>query len=702
MAADNEKRPGAESPGARESGNARGDAGAHINSSPQGGQSLIALHRGTGLDAAKMVFVTTETSDADALHNVGLHAVAPSSLDAIEHTDWRALAGKNVTLVPRSTKPSILASIRSGDALLALTPKPHVQAMRIPNSPPDGGVAEWIEQARARGLVGSKAGTAFGDLLDLHVNSFEDFAAPFRDAVPPPPKPDDIPQHDAHLRQFFDAVLGPDDGGVIELRMLFDPKTEGPRRPPLAIRFYKTIDELIAVLPDAMAAAEEKNGGLFFGAKRRKNAGSGTAADVVAGSAAWADVDSKLFPGGEAEAYQRLNAFPLRPSIFVVTPGGFHLYWLMKEDCEPAENELINKGIAKAIGADHAFDLPRVLRIPYTFHRKDPESPKLVTIKELNAERRYNASELLDAIRLLGIDPAKPKEKADTESTTEVNLPANILSMGMTKAASDLVYNDKKILPLFLGTGKEKVGNDGKARDTSESGYDFSLVFALIRKGLTNPVDLATAMVNRPDGHARGKGREYVARTIRVALEKLSSASATAIGIKPESVDIFDSEPPTYRFVIRGKEIRMSSGDIGSKKRFCQRVLEALHFLPEIPTSKDAPWSAFLNGWLKNAVHKEMPPEASSEGALREVVEDAINAFTPGDDISDLERATSVRLPDGRVAFHVSAVEKAIAEEHPKVDRPRLCRVLHELGYESKTRRVGEKNRRLWAKRDAS
>jgi len=77
-----------------------------------------------------------------------------------------------------------------------------------------------------------------------------------------------------------------------------------------------------------------------------------------------------------------------------------------------------------------------------------------------------------------------------------------------------LIGDDEKIRALWNGQGKP----DGL--DKSKSGYDFSLVKTLMRKGYKNLDNLATILWHRPLGGVthEGKGEDYIARTIAKAL----------------------------------------------------------------------------------------------------------------------------------------------------------------------------------------
>ncbi len=76
----------------------------------------------------------------------------------------------------------------------------------------------------------------------------------------------------------------------------------------------------------------------------------------------------------------------------------------------------------------------------------------------------------------------------------------------------DLLQNDAHVRLLWEGNGKT-------GGDQSTSGYDFSLVQAIAKRGRKNPDDLAVILALRPTGGvARGKGWAYVQRTVSKAL----------------------------------------------------------------------------------------------------------------------------------------------------------------------------------------
>lgn len=116
-------------------------------------------------------------------------------------------------------------------------------------------------------------------------------------------------------------------------------------------------------------------------------------------TAFWADIDAKFFEGLET-AREVLKRFPLEPSIVVFTGHGFHGYWLLKQPvslpgADTARLEQALKTLqVDVLGTDNVSDLPRVMRAPDTWNRKDKDHPvrtSLVAMRDL----RYDLDRLL-------------------------------------------------------------------------------------------------------------------------------------------------------------------------------------------------------------------------------------------------------------------------------------------------------------------
>jgi len=101
-------------------------------------------------------------------------------------------------------------------------------------------------------------------------------------------------------------------------------------------------------------------------------------------------------------ALEKLITAPLKPSAIVETKNGVHAYWYSKNQIpvDHKEYRRVQTGLVKFFGGDmSARDISRVLRIPDTWHLKDPDNPYLVRIVHQLPESKtpyYSASELLE------------------------------------------------------------------------------------------------------------------------------------------------------------------------------------------------------------------------------------------------------------------------------------------------------------------
>lgn len=111
----------------------------------------------------------------------------------------------------------------------------------------------------------------------------------------------------------------------------------------------------------------------------------------------------------------------LKPHIRVETsPGHYHLYWLVS-DCTLDQFSPIQQAIAKKFNGDKScVDLPRVLRVPGTYHLKTV-TPYMSKLEELNEFPEYTTKAIIDGLEL-DILP-DPKKGMRPQSTNVVGAP---------------------------------------------------------------------------------------------------------------------------------------------------------------------------------------------------------------------------------------------------------------------------------------
>ncbi len=181
-------------------------------------------------------------------------------------------------------------------------------------------------------------------------------------AVPPPP-PAEPPTLDMDQAQRFLAALD----STAE-RFVFQTFDDSPaKRRDLARTLPGTLTDQQQTLADL----------------NRQGAGVFVTVNEVAGDRRTTDQVTRVravfadFDGTEPPA-----TLPLEPSIRVQSAHGQHLYWLV--DGLPLDRfPATQKAIAATLGSDPAVhDLPRVMRLPGSWHRKDPARPVLVELIE--------------------------------------------------------------------------------------------------------------------------------------------------------------------------------------------------------------------------------------------------------------------------------------------------------------------------------
>lgn len=153
------------------------------------------------------------------------------------------------------------------------------------------------------------------------------------------------------------------------------------------------VDKLRGYVPTARS--------VWFGPGLRQGC-RGKDIDVAYLPALWCDFDAKCMPDQDkAGALERIRAMQPAPSIVLDTGHGVQGYWLLREYASCAEivdarqamrgiNAALSEGLPKPLDAVH--NPSRVMRLPNTTNRKDPEHPVACRVVECN-ERRYCLSD---------------------------------------------------------------------------------------------------------------------------------------------------------------------------------------------------------------------------------------------------------------------------------------------------------------------
>lgn len=123
--------------------------------------------------------------------------------------------------------------------------------------------------------------------------------------------------------------------------------------------------------------------------------------------------------GALDEQMEKINAFPLKPSLIVVTQKSLHCYWFAKEsDDALARFREIQKALVRHFGSDPAIcNESRAMRLPGFFHNKT-DVPVKVEVIAFDPRLRYTPDQLAGALPLQA-----PLAGATNVAATPVNRP---------------------------------------------------------------------------------------------------------------------------------------------------------------------------------------------------------------------------------------------------------------------------------------
>lgn len=179
------------------------------------------------------------------------------------------------------------------------------------------------------------------------------------------------------LKPFFDA------GETVCLRVFADRKGTSFKGVKLECAAGK-----IGGMTDTLKKHNEQDRGIFFVV----NYGGHEDADITRINAQFVECDT----ASVETQLERINAFPLPPSIIVRTRKSLHTYWLVK-DASVSRFRMVQKALIQHFDGDKAcVNESRVLRLPSFEHRK--AEPFMVECIKFSPELRYTQEELLAAL----------------------------------------------------------------------------------------------------------------------------------------------------------------------------------------------------------------------------------------------------------------------------------------------------------------
>src|SRR5215216_2857457 len=213
------------------------------------------------------------------------------------------------------------------------------------------------------------------------------------------------------------------------------------------------------------------------------------------------------------------------PSIIVESsPGHFHAYWLLDEECDPFAVEALNRGIAYRFEADMGgWDLSQVLRVPGTLNHKYPDSPEVRLLK-LAPKLVYTYEELAEQAPPIK-EETHPLEDLDNGETREDE----------ARALLGLIAG--KVRPNILETIEEgwESYTPREGGDYSRSAADAAVVSALLGAGLT-PTQIRTIYQHYPVG-TEGKYSERGDKYLKLTIKEMRAWRRDKLGKVPAPTD---------------------------------------------------------------------------------------------------------------------------------------------------------------------
>ncbi len=357
--------------------------------------------------------------------------------------------------------------------------------------------------------------------------------------------PEISPATKAHYERLYDGV-----DGVIEIleapegKPLIDGgrRRKSPTRP--ARRFTRDgPTELVAGLPSQVVRALRLCLMIAVGVLPRTPDRARGRRGYLPGRAVWFDADlyaMEAQPGsatptsveelarrrtlGQQRLRRKLSLLGLPPSTIVDSGWGYHLYWYLDEPTEPATVVAANKAVADALGStDSTWDAGRMLRAPGSWNLKVAEQHKMVRITRFRGDLTYDAADLRSAATKFA--PSRDRLPVSDPGSRVVTAREPLVrsSQAIPPPIARILDEDPVARDLFDGRGKTR-------GDTSDSGYDMSLVLHLARRCETAVTAdmLADTLLWRP--RRRTRDLSYARKTVERALKWLDDHAPPLIG----------------------------------------------------------------------------------------------------------------------------------------------------------------------------
>jgi hypothetical protein len=282
-----------------------------------------------------------------------------------------------------------------------------------------------------------------------------------------------------------------------------------------------------------------------------------------------------------------------------------------------------------------------------------------------------------------GDDWVPPEDEWAEECAAAPAAPA-----ALTKFAAELLLTNTRAAAHWRGNGKAN-------GDTSPRGYDWATARHVLSAGGTDE-DAISAVITRPDGHARELGLAYARSTVNRARGEDKPEKQAAPPVSIDRVVIYASRPPSYELHLGAVSVNVSMAVLLSRPRLKITLAEALSAIPELPPTKGGAFEGWVNGLLATAETVEMPEDASTEAGMRNDVGHLIDGLPGGETAEEFERGAVLTDDHGRRLLSMPRLFATVQAAARDVTRPMLGRFLRELEWVPATVYLEGKQLRAW------
>lgn len=217
-------------------------------------------------------------------------------------------------------------------------------------------------------------------------------------------------------------------------------------------------------------------------------------------------------------------------------------------------------------------------------------------------------------------------------------------------AVQGLIARHPHLKKRFHGQGRW----GGAPSNPSPDEYDVQVAEMLVRKGITDPHELATALWHRPNTNAQTNGRQYVLDTVNAALAIFQAGSVTQLDFTVDRVRIYNADEPIYEFVVEGVVFWVKHDELMKPSKFAKRLTAAIKRISEtMPTDRDKPhqWARVVNAWLESADQVELGDAANARALLHAAIDRVLVGLPSGTEAKHLEQGRALRDDAAGVMF---------------------------------------------------